>query len=39
MSIIAEITAVQTATVYGVSLIISAGAIGTAIGFAMLGSF
>ena len=38
MSIIGEIAAIQTATVYGVSIIISAGAIGTAIGFAMLGS-
>ena len=38
MSIISEIAAVQTATVYCVGLIISSGAVGTAISFALLGS-
>lgn len=38
MSIISEIATVQTATVYCVGLIISSGAVGTAISFALLGS-
>lgn len=38
MNIISEIAAIQTMTILGVSMIVSIGAIGTAIGFAMLGS-
>ncbi len=38
MDLITQIGAVQTATAYGVALIIAAGAFGTAIGFAILGS-
>jgi F-type H+-transporting ATPase subunit c len=38
MNITSEIASIQTMTILGVSMIVSIGAIGTAIGFAMLGS-
>ena len=38
MNITTELASIHTMTIIGVSMIVSIGAIGTAIGFAMLGS-